>query len=181
MLNDIQDIVELFESRGAAWYGRESVSQLDHALQCGSLAAESGAAPELVIASLLHDIGHLLTHQDEKMASERDDVHQYIMQPFLRELFPESVLAPIRLHVDAKRYLCTAESGYWESLSPASKASLELQGGPFSAAQAEEFIGRDFAADAVRLRRWDDLAKTPGLLVPGLESFVELLEQVKNR
>lgn len=181
MLNRIDDIIELFETRGSAWYGNEAVSQLDHALQCANLAAESGAEPELVVASLLHDIGHLLTQQDESLASERDDVHQFIMQPFLRDLFPEAVLAPIRMHVDAKRYLCATEPGYREALSPASRTSLELQGGAFNPDMAGRFISLSYAKDAVNLRRWDDLAKTPGALVPPLASFADLMERASLR
>jgi hypothetical protein len=97
-----------------------------------------------------------------------------------RALFPNAVLEPIRLHVDAKRYLCRVDSGYWASLSPASKHSLELQGGIFNDADAEKFMAQPFAAEAVRLRRYDDLAKVKGKQVPGLAHFAERLRQVSH-
>ena len=175
MLHDVQEILSLYESRGAALYGGESVTQTEHALQCAALAIELKVADPLVAAAFLHDIGHLVA---PNYRPEADDVHQYLAIPFLRGLFPDDVLEPIRLHVDAKRYLCYTEEGYWAALSPASKRSLELQGGAFDAQGAERFMARPFAWDAVRLRRWDDWAKVPGRPAPRLRELEPLLERV---
>jgi phosphonate degradation associated HDIG domain protein len=174
----ISEVLRLYESRGAAQYGSEAVSQLEHALQCAALAEQDGAAPALVAASLLHDLGHLLAEAPHVLGREADDLHQYLAIPFLRHALPEAALEPIRLHVDAKRYLCRADAGYWAALSPASRHSLELQGGAFTAAQAARFIERPFARDAVLLRRWDDLAKVPGKRTPPLAHYAEVLEQL---
>jgi predicted HD phosphohydrolase len=95
--------------------------------------------------------------------------------PYLRGLFSPAVLEPIRLHVDAKRYLCATDAGYWNRLSEDSKRSLELQGGVFSAADAAQFIARPYAADAVSLRLWDDQAKVKGMATPGLQYFFKLM------
>lgn len=169
----IEDIVHLYKTRGAAQYGGEAVTQLDHALQCARLAEEAGAPPELAIACLLHDLGHLLAAKSTATGS--DDIHQYLAIPFLRDLFPDSVLEPIRLHVDAKRYLCYAEPGYWGSLSPASKRSLELQGGPFDTQGARDFLAQPHADDAILLRKFDDLAKDPAKAAPALSRYERLL------
>ena len=177
----VNEIARLLRVRGDSQYGREPVSQLEHALQCAHLAEQAGASTDLVVAALLHDLGHLLAAERDHRADDDqscDDLHQYIALPFLRGLLPDTVLEPIRLHVDAKRYLCHAEAGYWDNLSPASKRSLELQGGVFTAFQAEQFLHLSFATDAVRLRRWDDLAKVPGLHTPPLAWYSEKLEQV---
>lgn len=172
----IEQIVQLFETRGSAQYGAEAVNQLEHALQCAALAEAAGEDPSLVTASLLHDLGHLLhTLGDDPAAEGIDDVHQFYALPFLRPVFPESVLAPIRLHVDAKRYLCAVEDGYWEALSPASKRSLELQGGIYSPAEAQAFMDQPFAPESVRLRRWDDTAKTPDRPTPSLAHFARAM------
>jgi phosphonate degradation associated HDIG domain protein len=172
----INQIVTLFETRGSTQYGAEAVSQIEHALQCAMLAERAEADGTLVTASLLHDLGHLLhSLGDDPAAGGVDDVHQFIALPFLRSVFPESVLGPIRLHVDAKRYLCAVEPGYWEALSPASKRSLELQGGIYSPAEAQSFMDQAFAEDAVNLRRWDDRAKTPGLPTPPLSHFATVM------
>jgi predicted HD phosphohydrolase len=145
------------------------------------LAVDSRVSDELAAAALLHDIGHLLAPRPHRVDSDSDDVHQYLAVPFLRGMLPDAVLEPIRLHVDAKRYLCRTEEGYRDRLSAASRHSLELQGGAFDAQGAEHFIARPFARDAVRLRRWDDLAKEPGRATPPLREFERLLERVALR
>lgn len=182
MALNLQDIRDLFEKWGALAYGGEQVSQLDHALQSGALAQEEGAGDELVAAAFLHDVGHLLSRHGETPAAPGvDDVHQYYALPFLRPVLPDSVLEPIRLHVDAKRYLCAIDSGYFGRLSPGSVRSLELQGGIFSDEQATEFAARPYAADAVKLRRWDDCAKERGKATPDLDTFLSVVDRVMKQ
>jgi phosphonate degradation associated HDIG domain protein len=178
MALSVAEIVDLYRTRGAAQYGSEAVSQLEHALQCAALAERGGAGPALVAASLLHDLGHLLAESPHDSARDIDDVHQYLAIPFLRGVFPDAVLEPMRLHVDAKRYLCRADTGYWDALSPASRHSLELQGGTFSDDEAAAFLARPYARDAVALRRWDDCAKVPGAPTPALAHYASVLERV---
>jgi len=168
------DIEELFARRGGERYAGEAVTQLEHALQCAQLAEADGASDELVTASLLHDLGHLLHDLGETPSLQGvDDIHQYRALPFLCGLFGDAVIEPIKLHVDAKRYLCAARHGYFAALSDDSKRSLGLQGGIFNEGQAEAFIAQRGAADAVRLRVWDDQAKTAGLPTPALGHFLE--------
>ncbi|WP_213954878.1 MULTISPECIES: phosphonate degradation HD-domain oxygenase [unclassified Variovorax] len=173
MALSLTDIEALFARHGAATYSGEPVTQLQHALQTAWLAEQAGADDELVTAALLHDLGHLLNDQGESPTLRGiDDVHQYFALPFLRGVFGERVLGAIQWHVDAKRYLCATRPDYWQALSADSKRSLELQGGTFSAAQAREFIGRAHAADAVQVRLWDDLAKSPDLQTPPLGHYL---------
>ena len=153
------------------------MTQLEHALQSACLAEQAGSDDELITACLLHDLGHLLNeHGGSGEASPTlhglDDVHQYAALPFLRGLFPDRVLGGIQLHVDAKRYLCATVPGYEAALSPDSVRSLKLQGGVFTAEQAAAFIARPGAADAVKLRRWDDLAKVEGAPTPPLAHYL---------
>jgi len=179
----LPEIHHLLENRGHRQYGMEAISQLEHALQCANLAEQAGESTETIVASLLHDLGHLLAAErdgKDEHDIENDDLHQFIALPFLRALFPDAVLEPIRLHVDAKRYLCLIDPAYWADLSPASKHSLELQGGVFSEAEAERFIAQPFAAEAVRLRRYDDLAKIKNKPVPGLAHYAQHLQQVSH-
>ena len=173
----ISDICALFEAKGGRMYSGEPVTQLEHALQSAALAEAAGADAEAVTAALLHDLGHLLNDQGDT-PTERgiDDVHQYFALPFLRPLFGDAVLEPIRLHVDAKRYLCATRPGYHDALSADSKRSLALQGGAFSPPEAAAFIAAPWAARAVELRLWDDAAKSAGLATPPLAHFVLAME-----
>jgi phosphonate degradation associated HDIG domain protein len=168
----IVQLLGLYEAKGGRAYEGEGVTQLEHALQSAWLAEQAGAPRELVCAAFLHDVGHLLNDQGETPTLRGvDDLHQYVALPFLRPLFPESVLAPIRLHVDAKRYLCATRPQYYATLSEDSKRSLALQGGVYGAEEAERFIRQPHAAQAVSVRLWDDAAKTPGAATPDLAHF----------
>jgi phosphonate degradation associated HDIG domain protein len=169
----LTDIATLFERRGHEQYSGEPVTQLEHALQTAALAEVEGADDELVTAALLHDLGHLLQDLGATPTLRGlDDLHQYAAVPFLRGLFGERVLGAVALHVDAKRYLCATRVGYREALSPDSKRSLALQGGVFDEAEAAAFIARPGAEDAVRLRVWDDQAKSAGASTPPLTHFL---------
>ncbi|MBA4261155.1 MAG: phosphohydrolase [Comamonadaceae bacterium] len=178
---NLHDIQRLLDERGPQQYGLEAVSQLEHALQCAHLAQVAGESDALVIACLLHDLGHLLAAEKDgtrEHDTDRDDLHQYAVLPFLRGILPDAVLEPIRLHVDAKRCLCQIETGYFESLSPASVHSLAQQGGPFTEVQARAFLHLPHAEEAIRLRRYDDLAKVPDCAVPPLDHYLPRLAQL---
>lgn len=169
----LDDIERLFAERGGEQYAGEPVTQLEHALQSAALGEAEGADDELVTAALLHDLGHLLHDLGETPTLRGvDDVHQYRALPFLRGLFSDRVLGAIQGHVDAKRYLCATRPGYHEALSDDSKRSLVLQGGVFSADEVAAFEARPGALDAVRLRLWDDRAKTEGLATPPLAHYM---------
>jgi phosphonate degradation associated HDIG domain protein len=170
---DLADIELLFARHGGSQYSGEPVTQLQHALQCAHLAEQSGADDALVTACLLHDLGHLLNDQGETPSLRGiDDTHQYFALPFLRGVFPDAVLDAIKLHVDAKRFLCQTNAGYHDRLSDDSKRSLELQGGVFTAEEAAAFLKQNGARDAVLLRQWDDLAKQADLRTPPLAHFL---------
>lgn len=177
MTLSIEDIVELYRTRGAARYGMEAIDQERHALQCALLAERAGASWELITAALLHDLGHLLADDLPRTAAGKDQRHEHRAIPLLRDLFPEAVLEPIRMHVEAKRFLCMIEPAYEPSLSPASRHSLMLQGGSFTNQQAASFIVQPYATDAVDLRRWDDYAKSPTRETPGWPHFVQIMRR----
>lgn len=177
MALSFDDIEQLFARKGGEQYTGEPVTQLEHAMQTAYLAEQAGASDALVTAALLHDLGHLLHDLGETPTEHGiDDLHQYRALPFLRGLFgsahADEVLGAIAQHVDAKRYLCATRPSYFGALSDDSKRSLALQGGIFSAEQAGQFIAQPGAAGAVRLRIWDDLAKTANLATPPLAHFM---------
>ncbi len=153
---------DMVEKHGSDLYGGEPVTQLQHALQCAQLAENEGASPALITAALLHDVGHLLEDGfDDAPAHDEDRRHEELGDAFLSKWFGPDVTEPVRLHVAAKRYLCAVEPGYLDALSPMSRHSLMLQGGPMSEAEVAEFEANPYCNDAVRLRRWDDRGKDP--------------------
>jgi phosphonate degradation associated HDIG domain protein len=177
-LTTIEEVERLYEKWGQQFYS-EKVSQIAHAVQCAQLAEKQNAPSALVLAALLHDIGHLADLEDSEGTEEHaiDTVHEATGARILAPLFPPSVTAPIALHVAAKRWLCAREDGYFETLSDASVGTLALQGGKFTDAEADRFIAMPHANDAVSLRRWDDYGKdTDRDLVP-LSEFRDLLHQ----
>ncbi|SRR5258706_13445937 len=175
-MNVTDEVFDLFERRGREAYFGENVSILEHSLQAAWLANQSGAGSHLVVAALLHDIGHLLHGMPEDIAQQGvDGRHEMAGEAWLRSRFGPEVSEPVRLHVDAKRYLCRVEPAYLEELSPSSIESLTLQGGPFTADEARDFEQNPYFQDAVALRRWDDAAKSPGLAVPDMRAYTDAL------
>lgn len=174
-----REVLRLFREKGGSQYGGEAVSQLEHALEAAWFAEREGAPATAIVAALLHDVGHLL-HDLPDDAPERgmDDLHEERAARWLARRFPDEVVAPVRLHVAAKRYLCATEPDYLATLSPPSVLSLRLQGGPMSAEEIAAFEANPHHAAAVALRRRDDRAKDPALKVPPLDHFVAYLERV---
>lgn len=169
-------IEKLFAERGDSGYGGESVTQLEHALQCALLAEQAGASPSLVVAALLHDIGHLLHDLPDSAPDEGvDDRHETSGHNYLKKHFSAAVSDPVRMHVAAKRYLCTVDENYYEQLSEPSIVSLELQGGTMSEAERADFESSTHWKEALELRRWDDLAKVVGLDTPALEHYLPMV------
>jgi phosphonate degradation associated HDIG domain protein len=176
-LSAIDTIFACLKRAGQKHYGESAVTQLEHALQCASLAEREGAGPALIAASLRHDLGHLLNSDDRAAASRGEDAgHERVAADYLARWFGEDIILPIRLHVAAKRYLTATEPGYAATLSRSSVLSLNAQGGPFSPEDARRFAELRGAADAIRLRRWDEHAKEKGAATPALEHFRPCLE-----
>jgi phosphonate degradation associated HDIG domain protein len=176
---DVRNRVErLFAERGADAYHGEAVTQLEHALQCARLAERDRRPAAWIAAALLHDIGHLLHgHGEDYLTYGINDGHEELGARFLVHGFGSAVTEPIRLHVPAKRYLCAARPGYFGTLSPASVQSLELQGGPMTAAEAAEFEANPHFAASAALREYDDRAKVVGLAAPPFTHFHTYLER----
>ena len=184
IMSPVDAIAELFASAGAADYLGEPVTVATHLLQAGALAEAAGAAPALIAAALLHDVGHLrgadaredgIELSGRELMAGTDNNHGERGAQWLAQWFPASVTEPVRLHVAAKRYLCAAEPAYFGQLSEASVYTLSVQGGPMSDAQAREFEREPYAADAIAVRRWDDQAKDPQAAAPGFPHYRALL------
>jgi predicted HD phosphohydrolase len=167
----VTEIGVILDSRQARTLGGEPISALAHALQTAWMAQQSRADEALIAAALLHDLGHLLASTDDDL----DDHHELTVLPYLGG-FPLTVTEPIRLHVDAKRYLCRRD--YTETLTTESIRSLNVQGGPMDDTTSRSFLRQPFSAQALALRLWDDRAKVPGLTTPPLAHFLRILERV---
>ncbi len=172
----ISELEALFSRWGTNKYD-EQVSQIEHAVQCADYARIDNADDELIVATLLHDIGHLL--ELERRAGNailtKNDDHESTGAAYLARHFSSAVTAPIALHVEAKRFLCATEDSYFAKLSPASVRSLEMQGGKMSAVEVERFTKHPARERAVALRRWDELGKD---LEPSGLTFADFSEYI---
>lgn len=171
------EIFALFAERGDSHYD-DAVTQTQHATQCAALADAENAGAAMVIAALLHDLGHLVVdeHSGNRDFLNGDEKHQVVAASILGRWFPPAVTAPIALHVAAKRYLVATDPSYASGLSPASVQSLRVQGGPMNAEEIVHFGRLRYASEACRLRRWDDAAKVSGRRVPPLEHYRHTVE-----
>lgn len=177
-MSPIEQIEKLFRDRGDSQYGFEAVSQQEHALQAAMLAEQEQAPPTLIAAALLHDVGHLLHNlPDDATGQGIDDRHEELGHRWLTRHFRSDVTEPVRLHVDAKRFLCAVEPDYEAGLSEPSRQSMALQGGIMTTDESCQFESLEFGADAARLRRWDDEAKVVGLATPSLSHFLSIVSE----
>jgi phosphonate degradation associated HDIG domain protein len=175
----VEFIADIFARRGAEDYLGEAVSMSEHMLQGAVLAEQEGAPEELVAAALLHDIGHFTSEFGTlSLGDTRDNYHEEAGAKVLEQFFPPVVVACVRLHVPAKRYLCATDTAYYDRLSEASKHTLSLQGGPMSDAEVAAFDSNPFHREAVRVRIWDDAGKQPGMATPPFSHYVPLLKRV---
>jgi phosphonate degradation associated HDIG domain protein len=174
-----EEVIELLTTHGGESYFGEPVTVLEHCLEAAHFAREANSPPTLIVAALLHDVGHLLHQESEDVAEHGIDMrHEELADQLLSAHLPASVTEPIRLHVAAKRYLCFADAAYLEALSPSSVLSLGLQGGLMSSDEAAAFLASPYAQEAIALRHWDDEAKIPALPVPSADSYLPLLKEL---
>jgi phosphonate degradation associated HDIG domain protein len=170
------EVLALYGARGAGAYFGERVSMTEHGLQAAWFGQVEGAPEPLIIAGLLHDVGHLLEAVPDDLADWTSDArHEETGACWLAERFGPGISEPVRLHVPAKRYLLATDAAYFRQLSAASVHTLKLQGGPMSFEETRAFEREPYYREAVRVRRWDDQGKVAGLEVPPLEAYLSML------
>lgn len=178
-MSTADEIMALYARRGAQAYFGEAISMTEHGLQAAYFAQQSHAPDALVLAALLHDVGHLTESVPDDIADwTRDARHERSGSRWLAGRFGPEISEPVRLHVPAKRYLCATERAYFRELSPASVATLKLQGGPMSATEVAAFEAELYWRDAIRIRRWDDQGKVAGLQTPGFEHYRAMIDRL---
>jgi len=173
----VAEIVGLLAGPGSTLYYGEGVTQLDHALQCAKCAADVTDDEEVILAALLHDIGHICDPTAEQMDAEIGIVdHEGIGARFLLERgFSPKVADLVSAHVAAKRYLVATNPTYAAQLSPASTATLKHQGGPMSPEEVAAFERDPLFKEKLRMRSWDEMGKEPGMVTPPLDIYRAML------
>lgn len=178
------EVLSLLARTGGEQYFGEAITKRQHAEQCAWWATQAGADRELILAALLHDVGHLLEDEaairDERVGVINHD--ELGAQWLLARGFGPRLAALVGGHVDAKRYLTATQPGYYDKLSEASRETLRLQGGPMDESEVSSFASAADLKDILRLRSWDEMAKDPDWQGPALESYRPwLIEYLASR
>lgn len=179
MIDIRNEIMTIYDQRATRRYGLSAVNQQQHALQCAALAETQGETAAMIVAALVHDVGHMVHDLGEDPAKDGvDDLHEELGARWLAGRFGPDVVEPVRLHVPAKRYLCATDPSYFAKLSADSVRSLALQGGVMSAQEVHAFECLPHAQAAVRLRRLDEAAKDPQAVTPSVAHFMPYVDEV---
>ena len=177
--NIIDFILDLFARRGTEEYMGEPVSMAQHMEQTAACAVADDSSDKLVIAALLHDIGHFVgDFPIDALENGVDNLHEEAGAKFLERFYPASVTEPIRLHVAAKKYLCAVDEEYFSRLSDASVQSLQVQGGPMTQVEIKAFESSPYHQSAVQVRRYDDDGKVAGLDIKTVSSYRDRLQSL---
>lgn len=177
--NILEFLRQVFEVSGGENYLGEPVTMQQHMLQAGILGEKGGKKDEVVVAALLHDIGHVISKYGTfSMSDTADRYHEEAGAELLEGLFPETVVNGVRYHVEAKRYLCAVKPSYYNRLSDASKHSLSLQGGPMDEEEVTQFESIPSYMDCVQVRYLDDAAKISDLQTPEFSHFEPLINRM---
>ena len=173
------ELLSIYARSGAALYFGEGITVTEHSLQAAHFAQAADASDALVVAALLHDIGHLIDSAPDDIADWKTDAqHELSGSRWLAARFGPEVCEPVRLHVAAKRYLCAAVPAYFDRLSAASILTLKLQGGPMSSAEVTAFKAEPYHREAVLVRQWDDRGKIAGLATADFSNYRALIDRL---
>ena len=175
-------LADIFERRGGEEYLGEPVTMAEHMLQGATLAERAGHDETIVVAALLHDIGHFTSEFGTfSMEDTEDRFHEEAGARVLEAFFPSLVTDCVRYHVAAKRYLCATRPEYFARLSEASVHSLNLQGGPMNAEEIAEFERNPNLKEIVAVRYLDDAGKHAEMDTPSFAHFAPMVQRVVYR
>ncbi len=170
----IKEIFDLYEKYGNADYVGEPISQIEHMSQSAQLAIDGGYDDEVILAAFFHDIGHICVNRNKEndMGGFGTKSHEKIGADFLREKgFSEKVALLVENHVQAKRYLTFKHPEYFQNLSPASRKTLEFQGGVMTEEEALSFEKDPLFDLSIKMRHWDEQAKETNVPLLDLEKI----------
>ena len=177
--NIVDFIGSIFEKRGDEEYLGEPVTMGQHMLQGATMAEKSREPDEIIIGTLLHDIGHFTSEFGTfSMEDTEDRYHEDAGAAVLEQFFPKIITDCCRHHVAAKRYLCATDPEYFQKLSTASIHSLNLQGGPMSEAELKDFEKNPNLKKILKVRLYDDAGKIPDMITPSFWHFSPLVQKM---
>lgn len=177
--NIVDFIGSIFEKRGDEEYLGEPVTMGQHMLQGATMAEQSREPDEIIIGTLLHDIGHFTSEFGTfSMEDTEDRYHEDAGAAVLEEFFPKVITDCCRHHVAAKRYLCATDPEYFQKLSIASIHSLNLQRGPMSEAEIKDFEKNPNLKKILKVRLYDDAGKIPDMVTPSFWHFAPLVQKM---
>lgn len=170
---------DIFARRGGEEYLGEPVTMAQHMLQGATIAQQQGFSEEIIVAALLHDIGHFTSEFGTYNPDDTEDRHhEDAGAAVLGAFFPTLVTDCVRYHVAAKRYLCATRPSYLERLSDASVHSLNLQGGPMSAEEVTAFSANPNLAEIIQVRYLDEAGKVADMETPDFAHFAPMVQRV---
>ena len=170
----IKKIINNYKTNNSLYIG-EQVTMSEHMIQSAMLAEKNKCTKSLVCATLLHDYGHFILDDPDKLVNKKKDgKHEDIAYQYLKKYFKKNVVEPIKNHVKAKRYLARNVK-YYKILSPASKVSLHLQGGVMNDLEAENFEKNKFFKDSIKLRKFDEAAKKKDIKIKNIDEYKSIL------
>ena len=177
--NIVDFIGSIFEKRGDEEYLGEPVTMGQHMLQGATMAEQRREPDEIIIGTLLHDIGHFTSEFGTfSMEDTEDRYHEDAGAAVLEQFFPKIITDCCRHHVAAKRYLCATDPEYFQKLSTASIHSLNLQGGPMSEAELKDFEKNPNLKKILKVRLYDDAGKIPDMITPSFWHFAPLVQKM---
>jgi predicted HD phosphohydrolase len=172
-------LADIFERRGGEEYLGEPVTMAEHMLQGAHFAEQAGEPEIIVVATLLHDIGHFTSEFGTfSMNDVEDRHHEEAGAKVLERFFPKLVTDCVRYHVAAKRYLCAARPEYLGKLSEASIHSLNLQGGPMNEGEVLAFELNQNCPAIIRVRTYDDAGKEAGLTTQLFSYYAPMVQRI---
>jgi [1-hydroxy-2-(trimethylamino)ethyl]phosphonate dioxygenase len=177
--NIVAFIGDIFERRGSEEYLGEPVTMAEHMLQGAHFAEKANEPAEIVVAALLHDIGHFTSEFGTfSIKDTKDKYHEEAGALLLEQFFPTVVTDCVRHHVAAKRYLCATKPEYFDRLSDASIHSLNLQGGPMTKDEIAEFEKNKNLRDIVKVRYYDEAGKRSDLETKPFSYYAPIVQRI---
>ena len=174
-MDAVEQIFKYYLEFGEKDYIGEPVTQIEHMIQAAMLSEDNGDPPELILASLFHDIGHLVAFDKETMGKYGIKNHQKLGADFLRNLkIPEIIPELVESHVNTKKYL-SRNPDYYNKLSKASQTTLHYQGGIFTDEEGKKYEKQPNFDKYIKIRLYDDAAKEIGKELKSLDHYKLML------